>query len=144
MTPRRFLLLSPLLALLLLALGCDDDGGDGGPSDSPSATERQTPDADSTPIPEGGVILQTDVAEFRTQFGEVIDTTPPCAYDQNAGAVDCTEWDADVYQLDQPLTGEGVKCRAMLVSFGVVGVNCQTSSEPLLNADYALPDYNVN
>lgn len=144
-------LLLPVLALLLLALACDNkdnDSSDNTPSASPAADEspQATGEATATAAPDGEgtpVALQTDVTAFRAQFDEVIETTPPCDYDQEAGIVDCSAQDADVYQLDQPLTGETVKCRAMIVSEGYIGVFCQTDPEvqPVINSDYALPDY---
>jgi hypothetical protein len=165
MTLPRLALLLPLFALLLLAFACKDGGGSTNqtPSPSPTSAETAQPNGDASPAPspngtpppnddvtpppvEGAtpVTLQTDVSAFRTQFDEVIDTTPPCGYDPDTAVVDCSEWDGGVYQLDDPLTGEGVECRAMLVSVGFVGVNCQTRVEPLLIADYALPDYDLN
>ncbi|MEX0800912.1 MAG: hypothetical protein WD379_06845 [Dehalococcoidia bacterium] len=151
-------LLLPVLALLLLALACDNKDNDSSgdtPSASPSADESPqatgeataTPAPDGTPAPPDGegtpVALQTDVPAFRAQFDEVIETTLPCDYDQETGIVDCSAQDTDIYLLDEPLEGETVKCRAMIISEGDVGVFCQTDPEvqPVISADYALPDY---
>jgi hypothetical protein len=154
---RAITVLLPALALLLIAVACDDGGGGPGataspaltetPQATPSATETpvitatDTPQTDATPSPSQSepqlAIVPANPSEFLNQFDEVITSGETCEYDQESGLVDCGA--NGLYQLQDGIQAPDVVCRPMLVIDQPVGVNCQTQ-DPLQSIIYAIQE----
>ncbi len=139
----------PLLAVTIIAVACNGDGGPAGSTPgatpSPQAGLEQTPSPEVTPGSPGGepVIRQAvtpdDLAAFLAEIQEMELGLADCEYDQGTGEVDCSAEGFDIYRLDAPLQGGGALCRLMLADGDPVGLSCR-ALDPIQAAMYALGD----
>lgn len=139
--------LLPVFALLLIAIACEDNGGQpeatASPTDTPQATANETPQvtpsetpqltptetppSDATPSPSDGqarlAVVAANQGEFLADFQDVVIEGKTCEFDQDSLLVDCGA--NGVYQLDEGVQGADAICRVLLVEQQPVGLSCQ-------------------
>jgi hypothetical protein len=147
--PKLILALVACLAIALLAVACDDDGG---PATSPTpeatatAQAQATADAQATPsdgdeeTPEPertpqAIAPPADVSEYLAQYEDDTILQSNCDYDPSLGVVDCGEH--GLYAVNPLPTDPAADCDVLLVDDQPVAVAC-TLQEPLTVVYYAV------
>lgn len=142
-----FVLGATLVVLaLVVAAACNDDGDDGQPSGSPQPSPAATASPAATPgltpaptVPPGTreAVPPDNIAEFLQGFEGLELTLENCLYDEESGLMNCSEVDLGFVQLEPPVPGSDVECRALLAEGELVGVSC-TSQDPYFASMYEL------
>ena len=140
--PKLVLALAASLALALLAVACDDEGGPA-TSPTPEATAtaeaaEESPEAEESPQPERtpqAVSPPDDLSDYLAQYEEDTILRVNCDFDPSAGEVDCDE--QGLYAVDPLPQDQAADCDVLLVGEQPIAVAC-TSQDPLTVVYYAV------